>query len=186
MARLFVGNMIAASDYATLMAFLNAEKWRDEDNQKPFSITKNMGLDKLKNSISLVMGVTYSTGASVLDWLSNRVEATQNGEKVQKNSKAYKIAQSLNFFTRIANGEMTGVFFGKEDSARVADVLASMGIDLERDFFVNGKKFWFDKKAGTIAWDMQVVKKADHFMAHHYIYKPPSLKERTFGRLIGA
>lgn len=176
----------AASDYATLMAFLNAEKWRDEENQKPFSITKNMGLDMLKNSISLVMGVTYSTGASVLDWLSNRVEAKQNGKPVSKDTKAYKIAQSLNFFTRIANGEMTGVFFDKKDSQRVAEVLKSMGIDLERDFFVNGKKFWFDKKAQKISWNAEVVKKENHFMAHHYIYKPPSLKERTFGRLQGA
>lgn len=149
--------------------------------KKPYAYTLNLGLDKSSNSISVVPDLKFiSEDGTIFSWKDAAVKVinSKDADPIEKH-QAQMTAKSLNFFTRIANKEMTGWYFNKYDSSRVKKVLQSMGIDLSKDFFVNGKRFWLEDGSGKIEWTYAKVAKENHINPEDYSFKeklPPGLK----------
>ena len=131
----------------------------------PFSIQEDKGFSNMPNGIGLVPGreVKLPDG-TILKWTKNGVDyipkRTGNmGDSAIALEYASRIANTMNRFTRVANGQALGVgnIIGitKEKAREISEVLSAMGIDTSRDFYVNGKKFTFDSKSGEFKYDLE-------------------------------
>ena len=131
----------------------------------PFSIQEDKGFSDMPNGIGLVPGreVKLPDG-TILKWTKNGVDyiprRTGNmGDSATALEYASRIANTMNRFTRVANGQALGVgnIIGitKEKAREISEVLSAMGIDTSRDFYVNGKKFTFDSKSGEFKYDLE-------------------------------
>lgn len=160
---------------------LNRDLIQDIKTNKPYTHTLNLGLDKSSNSISFVPDLKFiSEDGTIFSWKDAAVKVinSKDADPIEKH-QAQMTAKSLNFFTRIANKEMTGWYFNKHDSSRVKKVLQSMGIDLSKDFFVNGKRFWLEDGSGKIEWTYAKIAKENHINFEDYSFNdklPPGLK----------
>ena len=134
-------------------------------DKTPFSIQEDKGFSNMPNGIGLVPGreVKLPDG-TVLKWTKNGVDyiprRTGNmGDSATALEYASRIANTMNRFTRVANGQAlrVGNIIGitKEKAREISEVLSAMGIDTSRDFYVNGKKFTFDSKSGEFKYDLE-------------------------------
>ena len=131
----------------------------------PFSIQEDKGFSDMPNGIGLVPGreVKLPDG-TILKWTKNGVDYIPRRTGNMRDSAtaleyASRIANTMNRFTRVANGQALGVgnIIGitKEKAREISEVLSPMGIDTSRDFYVNGKKFTFDSKSGEFKYDLE-------------------------------
>lgn len=153
-------------EYAGQRDFLQTVK-------KPYPYTLKLGLNKSNNSLSLVPDLKFITeNGTIFSWKDSAVQVinSKDADIIEKH-QAMMIAKSLNFFTRIANKEMTGWYFNKHDSSRVKKFLQSAGIDTSKDFFINGKKFWLEDGTGKIEWTYENVTKENHINSAGYTFK---------------
>ena len=138
---------------------------RRRGDKTPFSIQEDKGFSDMPNGIGLVPGreVKLPDG-TILKWTKNGVDyiprRTGNmGDSATALEYASRIANTMNRFTRVANGQALGVgnIIGitKEKAREISEVLSAMGIDTSRDFYVNGKKFTFDSKSGEFKYDLE-------------------------------
>lgn len=121
--------------YTTSQAFLRS--------RNTFTVTRNVGLNKTDNSISLVPGMSIRLSNGISLKIGNNLVHTKfdNITSSHDGMEANSIAHSLEKFIRYANGEYGASGFGNEDREVTLDILNILGIDTSKEFIVNGTKF---------------------------------------------
>ncbi len=128
--------------------------------QEAYAIQDNLGFDKLPNSLALVptKQIMLPDG-TILEWSTNRVIFKPRDKTIAAKNYASSLADIMDDFTRIANRQILGlgkvIGISKERTKDVDKVLTAMGIDTRKDFYVNGKKFYYDSKSGEFKFKLE-------------------------------
>lgn len=134
-------------------------------NKTDFAVQEDLGFSDMFNGLALVPGkIVNLLDGTVLKWTRNGVDFTPRktyslNESAIAQREASELAFAMNQFTRLANNQALGVgkVIGvtKEKTQAISRVLTAMGIDISRDFYVNGKKFNFDTKSGEFKYTLE-------------------------------
>lgn len=131
------------------------------EDKSAFTVQNDRGFSSLDNSLALIPGkIANLPDGTTLRWTTNKVECIPRKANPNESAMAMKYAGSLanimNLFTRIANGQRYGIGrpigITKEETKNINTVLTAMGINTNRDFYVNGKKFTFDRASGQFKY----------------------------------
>ncbi len=149
--------------------------------QEPYAIQKNVDFSKLPNSLTLIpkRQVTLPDG-TVLEWKTNRVIFKSKDDNI---NYARSLANAMDDFTRIANKQRLGlgrvIGISREKTKDVNKVLTAMGIDTSKDFYVNGKKFWYDNESGEFKFEIESAVNDKYTVRHensHLTYNDKLIK----------
>lgn len=135
------------------------------NNKSQFAIQRDDGFSSIKNGLALVPGKTVNLpDGTTLKWTTNGVQFTPRKTNNPNESAfalkyAASIAHTMAMFTRVANREAYGVGkvvgISREKTKEISTVLTSLGININNDFYVNGKKFSYDEKSGEFKYTFE-------------------------------
>jgi len=121
----------------------------------PIKLAKSSSLSRQNNSVNIAEGQRIRVnGGHVLTITAHGVEVSggDNPYDTQSYVKAQRMADALASMLRNAGGTMTTVAHSKEEYARytegITDVMYYLGIDISKDFTVNGMKYSKNKMDG--------------------------------------
>lgn len=142
-----------------------------------FTVRADKGFNKSENSISLVPGVDIDLGNGFMLKIKDSMVDIQYDKRFysdEKHRSAGQIAAALNKFIRYANGQNGAFGFDNEQRKLVETVLKNLGIDMSREFIVNGTAF---TTTGNVNGTLE---KVDY--DHRYAMLPAHMWEEVLSR----
>ena len=135
-------------------------QWMAQGATIAFSYTENRGLDKEKNSISLVSGMQVGLAngfrLSINDYMVQAVGDFRNNNAARESTC---ISSALSSLIKVANGQISmNMFYSsrtQDNSAYSRMGLEAFGIDTSKPFEINGKTFHFDSDGKIRLGDKQ-------------------------------
>lgn len=132
------------------------EAWMSQGDNTNFSYTKNSGLSRVSNAISLVPGLSARLlNGFELSIGSSMVDANGDYRDYDNAIKASQIASAMSALIKVANNQIPiNIFYSsrnQNNSDLAREGLTAFGIDVNRPFLINEKMFEFDENGRLIA-----------------------------------
>lgn len=110
-----------------------------------FAVTDNYGFNRINNSISLVNGTKVDLGNGIVLHVEESSVSLnyKEGYNIKESDieMASEMAGALNIFIRYANCQAGTLYFGEKEQRYIINILKTIGININKDFSVNGSIF---------------------------------------------